>query len=421
VAKGKLNQKFNPAIIGEGLNLKAKSRVKSDRTARIEKIINKGVKIANPAATEIGPEVDIDRISGDGVVIYTGCKIFGENTLILPGVKLGYEAPVTVDDCQIGPDVELKGGYFNQAVFLDNAKCGLGSHVRGATVLEEQASIAHTVALKHTILLPFVTLGSLINFCDCLMAGGTSRKDHSEVGSSYIHFNFTPNQDKATASLIGDVPRGVMLNQRPIFLGGQGGLVGPCRLGFGITVAAGTIIRKDEPRSNRLIFGGAGKGGNVPYAPGNFLTGKKIIINNIIYIANLIALTHWYQKVRRLFVAKRFPEALLNGLNEKMNLAVAERINRLEVVCLKKSDGGWSELKGLLNDQLADPGDAKSMDTFLESIHKGIAARGKDYIGVIQGLEPADSDSGTRWLQGIVDHIAAEAVRVMPALSGDRI
>lgn len=54
------------------------------------------------------------------------------------------------------------------------------------------------------------------------MAGGTSRKDHSEVGSSYIHFNFTPDGDKTTPSLIGDVPRGEMLNQTPIFLGRQG-------------------------------------------------------------------------------------------------------------------------------------------------------------------------------------------------------
>ena len=415
--RGILNRKSQPAILREGLILKAKSQVTSDNTARIEKIINKGAKIPNPTAIEIGPEVDINRISGDGVIIYTGCKIFGKNTLVLPGAKLGYEAPVTVDDCQIGPDVELRGGYFSRAVFLDSAKCGLGSHVREATVLEEQASIAHTVALKHTILLPFVTLGSLINFCDCLMAGGTSRKDHSEVGSSYIHFNFTPNQDKATASLIGDVPRGVMLNQRPIFLGGQGGLVGPCRLGYGITVAAGTIIRKDEPRSDRLIFGGAGKGGNVPYGPGSFPAGKKIIINNIIYIANLIALKHWYQQVRSLFVSERFPGALLDGLIEKVILAVAERINRLEAVCLKKSDAGWSEFKEFLNGQLTNPGDSQSMDTFLERVHKGIAACGQDYIGVIQGLEADDSGKGTRWLQGIVNHITAEAPRMMAVLS----
>ena len=58
--------------------------------------------------------------------------------------------------------------------------------------------------------LAFVTIGSLVNFCDLLMAGGSSRQDHSEVGSGYIHFNFTPwgaRGDKATPSLIGDVPR----------------------------------------------------------------------------------------------------------------------------------------------------------------------------------------------------------------------
>jgi bifunctional UDP-N-acetylglucosamine pyrophosphorylase/glucosamine-1-phosphate N-acetyltransferase len=105
--------------------------------------------------------------------------------------------------------------------------------VRAGTIFEEQASIAHTVGLKQTILFPFVTLGSLINFCDCFMAGGTSRENHSEVGSSYIHFNYTPNQDKATASLIGDVPHGVMLNQNPIFLGGQGGWWGLAALPTG--------------------------------------------------------------------------------------------------------------------------------------------------------------------------------------------
>ena len=385
-------------------------------TTGIEALIKKGVKIANPATVDIGPEVDVDRISGEGVAIYTGCRIYGRDTLILPGVKLGYEAPVTVDSCQVGADVELKGGFFNRSVFLDKVKCGLGSHVREATIMEEQASIAHTVALKHTILLPFVTLGSLINFCDCLMAGGTSRRDHSEVGSSYIHFNFTPNQDKATASLIGDVPRGVMLNQRPIFLGGQGGLVGPCRLGFGITVAAGTIIRKDEPRSDRLIFGGEGKGGNVPYNPGNFRMAKKIITNNLSYIANLIALRHWYQQVRGQFVAPRFPEALLEGLDEKVCLAIAERINRLEVVCLRKPESGWSQAKGFLNEQINDPGNAGVMDPFLESIQRGISSRGKDYIGVIHGLEPDASIAGTHWLQGIVDHIVAEARGMMPAL-----
>ncbi len=394
--------------------------------------MNKGVKVPNPASVEIGDEVHINRISGNGVVIYSGCKIFGADTLILAGTKLGYEAPVTVDNCQIGVDVELKGGYFNQSVFLEKTKLGMDSHVREATILEEQASIAHTVALKHTILFPFVTLGSLINFCDCLMAGGTSRKNHSEVGSSFIHFNFTPSQDKATASLIGDVARGVMLNQRPIFLGGQGGLVGPCRLGFGITTAAGAIVRKDELRSERLIMGDAGKGGNVAFTPGRFRNDKRVVINNIIYIANLIALKQWYAQVRSLFLSDIFPQALLNGLQDKIKMALAERINRLEAVCLKNPEAGrgdetstsakqdrelfehWSDLKACLTAQQANGGAAELRDPFLESVRQGISAYGKDYISVIQGLDPADSAQGTRWLQGIIDDMMILAQKIIP-------
>ena len=221
---------------------------------KIVQLMQKGVDIPNPLTLDIGPEVSIDRISGEGVTLYPGCRIYGAKTVISAGVKLGAEAPVTIDDCQLGPKVELKGGYFKKSVFLEKANMGSGAQVREGCILEEEANGAHCVGLKQTILFPFVTLGSLINFCDCLMAGGTSRKDHSEVGSSYIHFNFTPDGDKTTASLIGDVPRGVMLNQPPIFLGGQGGAVGPVRLGYGTVVAAGSVLRDDAPEDGRLII-----------------------------------------------------------------------------------------------------------------------------------------------------------------------
>lgn len=153
----------------------------------ITHLMHKGVSIPNPVTLDIGPEVDLDRISGDGVTIYPGCRIYGAATVISAGVTLGAEAPVTVDSCQLGPSVALKGGYFSRSVFLAGSSMGLGAQVREGTLLEEEANGAHCVGLKQTILFPFVTLGSLINFCDVLMAGGTSRKDHGEVGSSYIH------------------------------------------------------------------------------------------------------------------------------------------------------------------------------------------------------------------------------------------
>ena len=82
------------------------------------------------------------------------------------------------------------------------------------------------------------------------MAGGRSRCDHSEVGSGYIHFNFTPwgaRGDKATPSLFGDVTRGVFLREDRIFLGGSGGCVGPRSVGFGAVTGAGQVTRRDVP------------------------------------------------------------------------------------------------------------------------------------------------------------------------------
>jgi UDP-N-acetylglucosamine/UDP-N-acetylgalactosamine diphosphorylase len=237
------------------MDLKPKSHEK------VCQLLDNGVAIPNPGTIDIGNEIRIDQISGKGITIYPGCRIYGSKTVISSGCQLGYEAPVTIEDCQLGSEVELKGGFFSKSVFLEKANMSMGAHVREGCILEEHAGGAHCVGLKQTILFPFVTLGSLINFCDCLMAGGTSRHNHSEVGSSYIHFNFTPDADKTTPSLLGDVPRGVMLNQPPIFLGGQGGIIGPLRLGYGNVVAAGSILRHDYPQDNQLIFEKA----NVPH------------------------------------------------------------------------------------------------------------------------------------------------------------
>jgi UDP-N-acetylglucosamine/UDP-N-acetylgalactosamine diphosphorylase len=403
----------------------------------VQQLIDKGVRISSPESVEIGDDVDPDRISGDNVVIHAGCRIFGRSTLILQGARLGYEGPVTMVDCQIGPNVHLNGGYFKEAVFLKMASAGSGSHVREGTILEEEAGIAHTVGLKQTILFPFVTLGSLINFCDCLMAGGTDCKNHSEVGSSYIHFNFTPNQDKATASLIGDVPRGVMLNQPPIFLGGQGGLVGPCRLEYGTIIAAGTINRKDELRPGRMIFGGGSRSGNVPFAAGHYHGMKRIVTNNIIYIANLVALGQWYDQVRRLFVSSDFPQTLWKGLQEKLNMAVDERIERLGNLLQKIAEQEFEtrdnrsaskspqegfnncrlELKSYLEDNRKREGEQALRDPFLEIISKELDRKGKQYLTTIKGLSPKVSELGTRWLQGIVTEVEDGAIKLFPRLN----
>jgi UDP-N-acetylglucosamine/UDP-N-acetylgalactosamine diphosphorylase len=393
-------------------------------------LIKKGVTLTNPDSIEIGEEIDPDRISADGVVIHSGSKLYGKKTLVLPGATIGYEAPATIENCFIGPNVKLGGGFFKDSVFLKNVRFGSCAHVREGCILEEDAGAAHSVGLKQTILFPYVTLGSLINFCDCFLSGGTGKKNHSEVGSSYIHFNFTPQQDKATPSLLGDVPSGVMLDQPPIFLGGQGGMVGPCRLGHGVTIAAGVICRADELRPNRLIFGGDGKKGNISYFPGSYRNVKRVVMNNLVYIGNLYALRQWYVSVRSLFISDDFPGPLLEGLFHVLNIAVNERIQRLKefiekigYVSVSQAEKAgrlpdsdmksknvelpqkWPEIESIIGSFKDDAGDETSKEAFLCEIQQEIHKTGKDYICVVKRLDSDVKKKGSLWLQKIIDRL----------------
>ncbi|MGM0427831.1 MAG: UDP-N-acetylglucosamine pyrophosphorylase [Thermodesulfobacteriota bacterium] len=397
---------------------------------KIQQLMDKGVEIPNPLTLDVGDEVNAGHISGKGVKIYPGCRIYGGKTVIAQGAQIGREGPVTIEDCRIGPFVELNGGYFTQAVFLERVTMGFGAHVREGCLLEERAGGAHCVGLKQTILFPFVTLGSLINFCDCLMAGGTGPKDHSEVGSSYIHFNFTPNGDKATPSMFGDVPEGVMLNQPPIFLGGQGGAVGPLRLGFGNVAASGTILRKDVLDRRKLIIGKAYRGGVVPFVPNQYGGVPRVVENNLIYLANLSALIQWYIQVRQSFFSSReLDDLILAGALENLAGAIRERLKRLEGMALnmaefeqegvKKAVLGrdlsryMDELDGIFGSEKAAAVGVEARDRFLNGLHQGLEEKGPSYTEVIRGLPPAVTREGTRWLEQIVEHLYRESAKVL--------
>lgn len=392
---------------------------------KIEQLIERGVVISMPSMVEIGADVAVEQIAA-GVTFHAGSRILGAKTWIGAGSVIGAEAPVTIENCQLGRNVHLKGGYFSGAVFLDGSKMGSGAHVRAGTLLEEESNGAHTVGLKQTILMPFVTLGSLINFCDILMAGGTSRKDHGEVGSSFIHFNFTPHQDKATASLVGDVSRGVFLRERPIFLGGQGGLVGPARVAYGAVVAAGSVTRKDVLKENQLHLAGGGRTLTTDYDLRMYKGIGRIVKNNLIYIGNILALQAWYLLVRKHFMQRDANDvACFDGAYAALETVLAERIKRMRDLCdkLKVSVELLAGLEGdhsaliaeqerlicqwpkmeemILSDTLTGDLDARAF--LLERLKDFDGAAG--YIPAVQAFDDSMCAAGSRWLQSIVDTV----------------
>lgn len=387
----------------------------------IRALVAKGVSMPNPLTVDIAPDVDLDRISGEGVVIHPGCRIRGAKTVISAGVVLGAEGPVTIEDCRLGPRVELKGGYAASAVFLAGSSMGLGHHVREGTLLEEEASGAHCVGLKQTILFPYVTLGSLINFCDVLMAGGTSRSDHSEVGSSYIHFNFTPQGDKTTPSLFGDVARGVTLRERPIFLGGQGGTVGPVLTVYGTVVAAGSILRSDVNVADQLVVVGPPPSMQQGFTPGAYRSLGRLVAKNLLYLANLDALEQWYRYARAPFFAAAPMGTLVGeGALEMIALARSERIARIRKLVGKVPP--YSESEALLHENMAAIcagfGTVEVTPSAVVVDHLSAqAAEGRGYLEAIHALGTDDVELATGWLRAVVDAQWAKAARLYPPIA----
>jgi UDP-N-acetylglucosamine/UDP-N-acetylgalactosamine diphosphorylase len=395
---------------------------------RVRELLDRGVVLPAPETVDIGAEVDAERIA-PGVVIHAGCRIRGMETSVGPGSVIGREQPATLISSQLGHEVTVAGGSVEGATLLDRASLGSGAHVRSGTLLEEQASAAHTVGLKQTVLFPFVTLGSLINFCDCLMAGGTGPQNHSEVGSSYVHFNFTPQGDKATASLLGDVPRGVMLDRPPIFLGGQGGLVGPVRIQYGTVLAAGSICRRDVLVEGHLVVPDPPPPGASSYPLGCYHDIGRVVTNGLLYLGNIRALQHWYREVRRLFLQDDpYRMACHRGALSRLDVVFQERVHRLEQLAnalprsmaLLRQNGisedsrifqrqhrfhaEWPTLKAAIQKDIARDTQAEARDRFLQGLAR--IPGGTPWVEAIQSIDPQSRRAGTEWLQGIVDRIA---------------
>ena len=262
------------------------------------------------------------------------------------------------------------------------------------------------------------------------MAGGSGRSDHSEIGSSYIHFNFTPRQDKATASLIGDVPRGVMLDQKPIFLGGQGGLVGPAVIAYGTVIPAGMICREDVLVEGQLFVPAPlASNASGEMIPGLYRGINRIIKKNLTYIGNLQALKSWYMHARKRFMsADPFARACWTGAISRLEEGVRERAERLRQVCDKmprslelsksKSDypdafrkqqaafiKTWSAIEQRLLEGPREAVGSADRNTFLS--HWDRLSTGTSYLEAVRQLDMEARKAGTAWLQSIVDQTTA--------------
>ena len=357
-------------------------------------LLDRGVKVVDPYQIYIASDVDLERISA-GAVLYPGTRLAGGRTFVGPRARIGTEGPASLVNAVVAAEAEVASGYVEEAVLLCRARLGSNAHVRTGTLLEEHASTAHAVGLKQAILLAYVTTGSLINLCDALISGGRSRSDHTEIGSGFIHFNYTPfgsGGDKATPTLVGDVENGVFLREDRIFLGGLSGIVGPGKVGFGALTIAGQVIREEVPE--RTLFGSTPRRVVKAFDPLHHSKTKTKVSANLRFLGQLHALKAWYSDVRlprqSLCDCPTSGRIVIGAALLVIENCIFERLNRLNsfllAVGLSKFEASTEITPCPLSDEL--------MDGPIE------------HVDWVRALSPAQIDAAKNWLHDIAHSFA---------------
>jgi bifunctional UDP-N-acetylglucosamine pyrophosphorylase/glucosamine-1-phosphate N-acetyltransferase len=265
---------------------------------RIELLRKQGVEVWGSARVYISPDVCLKNVCPGAIL--KNASISGAETMIGRRSEIGTSGTAVLCNSQIGNDVELGAGFYDSVTLLSSSKARGFAEFRAGTLLEETAEVGHNVGLKNIFLGVGVVAGSNINLCDIIVTGGSSRQNHTEIGSGTIHFNFDPRRDKF-GSLLGDAA-GLLLCSPPIFVGGNVGLVAPLHIGYGAVIPAGTTVRSDVP--NGKLFNASSPGQETEmkdFEPALYFDMSRKCITTARLIGTLHALREFYECVRMPF------------------------------------------------------------------------------------------------------------------------
>jgi len=434
--------------------------------AELQRLAERGVHLPRIDQVAIRRDVPLERLA-PGARLHPFCRLTGAATRVDAGAELGAGGPVTLDnswvgvgtaigtlgpvtlrDAACGPGTVLGCGVAEEAVFLGKESqdtpftAGYGFRVRKGTLYEEDASSAQHTDTKMTLLFPWVTLGSSLNWCDVLVAGGVGSGlgEFSEIGSGAIHFNFTPRGDKATATLLGNVVDGLFLDQPRLFIGGNTSLIGPLRADFGaVTLAGGRFSRRlraglntaepDKEESHRA--GAAQPTAAQDYELDLYGSIKRIFDTQVAFVGELAALDAWYAHVRAR-VAQGHPDraalyergraivrlnlderiAQLAGLARRMEISARNLAQRRpgdpRVVQHEALLRRWPEIDRHLRRSSAV--ESEPPGQFLRALERSLEAGVERYTAVMRRLAPEGRAAGRDWLAAVRARVAAPEV-----------
>jgi bifunctional UDP-N-acetylglucosamine pyrophosphorylase/glucosamine-1-phosphate N-acetyltransferase len=194
-----------------------------ERRRAIERALDAGATILDPATVRIGPSV---TLSPDAVlhpfVSLEGDTAIGEGVEVLPFTRL-VDTRVA-EGAVVGPHCELE-----KTSVGARARVGPFSRARPGSVYEEDVRVGNFVETKNTVLRRGVKAQHLAYLGDADVGAG------SNVGAGVITCNY--DGEKKHPTKIG----------RKAFIGSDVQLVAPVSVGDGAYVGAGTTVTEDVP------------------------------------------------------------------------------------------------------------------------------------------------------------------------------
>ncbi len=194
-----------------------------ERRRALERALDAGVTLLDPATTRIGPRV---RLEPDAIlhpfVSLEGKTVVGEGCEILPYTRI--VDSVLGPRAVVGPHCEVEGARVGE-----RARVGPFARLRPETVLEEDVRVGNFVETKKAVLRRGAKALHLSYLGDTEIGAG------SNIGAGVITCNYDGEKKHRTS--IGE----------GAFVGSDAQLVAPVTIGKGAYVGAGSTITRDVP------------------------------------------------------------------------------------------------------------------------------------------------------------------------------
>jgi bifunctional UDP-N-acetylglucosamine pyrophosphorylase / glucosamine-1-phosphate N-acetyltransferase len=187
-----------------------------------------GVTISDPAATYIGPSVQIGRDTTIGPNTHLrGTTVIGEGTVIGPNC--------IIEDAKIGSHCTILAAVIEQAVVDDRVSMGPFAHLRKGAHLMEGVHMGNFGEVKDSTLHPGVKMGHFSYI------GNADIGDETNIGAGTITCNFDGVNKNPT--VIG----------ANAFIGSDTMLVAPLTIGENARTGAGSVVTKDVPAGEVVV------------------------------------------------------------------------------------------------------------------------------------------------------------------------